>query len=355
VFFASDNSFGVRDEMIEALARANHGPAMGYGGDRLTKSVERRFAEVFETEVSVFMVATGTAANALSLAAVAPPYGAVFCHEEAHIMVDECGAPEFYTGGAKLIGIAGADGKISADALKVALATLVPGNQHHVQPAAVSLTQATEVGTVYTTDEIASVCEIARSNDLAVHMDGARFANALVSGNVSPADLTWRAGVDILSFGATKNGAFAAEAIIVFSRAAADDLMYRRKRAGHLLSKSRFVAAQFGAYFADDLWLRLARHANGEAARLASAVRAIEGVRLGWPVEANEIFLIVPAGAHQALVEAGAVYHPWPGAGPAGDNAVRPGEILIRLVTSFATTDDDVERFVTALKMALKT
>lgn len=343
--FASDNAYGVSQPIIDALQRANVGAAIAYGADDLTARVEEAFCTLFERQVKVFPVVTGTAANALSIAVHTPPYGAVLCHEESHITVDECGAPEFFSGGAKLVGLEGAAGKLTPETVADALSSFTRGNQHQVQPAVLSLTQATEAGTVYSVKEIATLADLAHSNGLAVHMDGARFANALVGLNVTPADLSWRAGVDIMSFGATKNGAMAAEAVVLFSPDQADALMYRRKRAGHLISKNRFVAAQLLAYLDDGHWLDLARRANDLARRLADGIESSSGARLAFPVEANEVFAILPRDLDAKLREAGAVYYQWPGKGPGDTNAVGPAEVLVRFVTSFATPEADVEAF----------
>ena len=333
--FASDNTAGISPEILAALAAANDGAAGSYGADPITARLEAKLAQLFEHEVAVFPVATGTAANALALAAVTPPWGAVLCHPLAHIACDEANAPEFYTGGAKLVPVPGADGKLAvAD-----LAALLPGdlgNVHHAQPAAVSLTQATECGTVYRPAEIAEISALAHRHGLAVHMDGARFANALVHVGASPADLTWRAGVDVLSFGATKNGALGAEAIVFFDPARARDLPFRRKRAGHLFSKMRFLSAQLEAYVTDDLWLRNARHANAAAARLAKGLTALPGVRLRHPVEANELFVELPETVISGLSAAGAQFFRWEG----------PTSTCIRLVTAWNTREADVTAFL---------
>jgi threonine aldolase len=336
VSFTSDNASGVAPEILQALVEANSGPAMPYGADAITQRVSARLAEVFETEVTVFPVATGTAANSLSLSVMVPPYGAVYCHELAHIHVDECGAPEFYTGGAKLVPLAGAHGKFDAQTLSAAIEGA--GNVHAVQPAAISITQASEAGTIYTPAEIAALSEVARANGLGLHMDGARFANALVAGNHSPAELTWKSGVDALSFGATKNGALGAEAVVLFKPALADTFAYRRKRGGHLFSKMRFLSAQIEAYLRDDLWLRNARHANAMAGQLASGLGKISGVGLCHPVEANEIFARMPEAMIAGLQAKGFVFYRW-GA---------PAACEVRLVTSFETDPKDVAAFVSA-------
>jgi threonine aldolase len=339
--FASDNTAPVAPAILEALAEASRGYARGYGNDDWTSAAERRFCEIFEREVAAFLVPTGTAANALALAHVSPPWGAIFCHGESHILTDECGAPEFFGHGVKLVGLSGKGGKITANGFHEALAGYGGHSPHQVIPSALSITQATEAGTIYRTNEVAALADIARQRSLAVHMDGARFANALVRLNATPAEMTWRSGVDVLSFGATKGGALAAEAVIFFDPAAAALFGERRKRGGHLLSKHRFIAAQFLAYLADDRWLGLARHANGMADKLAKALTAIS-LSPVWPVEANLVFVVMPRLLDARLRAAGANYYVRnsDGLDIGADN------VLVRLVTSFATVEEDIERFV---------
>ena len=343
--FASDNVMGASAPVLEAVRAANDGAQVAYGADAFTRRVQRRFAEVFEREVAVFLVTTGTAANALALAAAVPPFGLVVCHREAHIMEDECGAPEFYTHGAKLAGLDGVGAKIAAADLQ----TYLTGLGRHVKqmpPKALSISQATECGLVYAPEEVAALSGVCRAQGLSVHMDGARFANALVALGCAPAEMTWKAGVDILSFGGTKNGCLAAEAIVVFDAALAETIEYRRKRAGHLLSKGRFLAAQFEGYFAGDHWLANARHANAMAQRLAAGLAALPGVRLAWPCEANEVFAILPRSLDRTLRDGGAVYHPWsPTSLPVGET-LAPDETLARLVTSFATAPAEIDRLL---------
>jgi threonine aldolase len=285
----------------------------------------------------VCFVATGTAANSLGLALLSPPWGQIYCHEDAHVAADECGAPEFYTGGAKLSPLPGEHGRIRAEQL----AALLPGNQgvaHQVQPAAVSLSQATEAGTSYRPADIAAIAEVAHRHGLRVHMDGARFANSLVFLDTTAAELTWRAGVDVLSFGASKNGALAAEAVIVFDPALAASLPFRRKRGGHLLSKMRLLSAQLEAYLAEGLWLQLARHANEMAARLAAGLAAVPGVRLCHPVEANEVFVEAPESMIRALLADGFQFYRWPG----------EQDTRLRLVAAFDTRAADVQALIAA-------
>jgi threonine aldolase len=334
--FASDNTTGAHPRIVAAIAACAGGRAMPYGSDEITARVERRFAELFERDCAVFMVGTGTAANALALSALVPPWGAVYCHPDGHINNDECNAPEFYMGGAKLVAVHGANGKIAAADLDAAATLAGGGSVHHALPAAVSLTQATEAGTIYRPAELGAIGEICRKHALAFHVDGARFANAVAHAGVSPADLTWRAGVDALSFGATKNGALAAEAIVVFDREKAATLGFRRKRAGQLWSKHRFLAAQLDAYLADDLWLTCARHATAMATRLAEGLARVPGAALRDAVEANEIFVRLPEQVLQGLERDGFVFYRWPGA----------DRQLIRLVTAYDTVAVDVDGFV---------
>ncbi len=338
--FCSDNVSGMAPEILDAMVRANSGPAMPYGADEISGRLEARFAEIFETEVAIFPVATGTAANVLALSAMTPPWGAIYCHRESHVNTDECGAPELYTGGAKLVPLEGQGAKIAADDLAARLAAAGAGVVHHVQPAAVSVTQASEAGTVYKQGELGAIAEAARAHGLGLHMDGARFANAVAALDCAPADITWKAGIDALSFGATKNGAAAAEAVVIFRRDLAETLGFRRKRGGHLFSKMRFLSVQLEAYLADGLWLRLARHANDMAGRLAGGLEGIEGVRLLHPVEANEVFAELPAAAIDGLLAEGFGFYRW-----GGDEAT-----AVRLVTAFDTAGADVDRFIQAAR-----
>jgi threonine aldolase len=334
--FSSDNAAGAAPEIMAALAAANRGPAAAYGADAVTARLERRFADLFAHEVAVFPGANGTAANALALAALTPPWGVIYCHEEAHVAIDECGAPEFYAGGAKLIGLPGADAKLDAAMLTAHIGER--GFVHHAQPAAISISQTTEAGAVYGAAEVAALGAVAARAGLALHMDGARFANAVAALDCPPADLTWRAGVDVLSFGATKNGALAAEAVIFFDPKRAADFAYRRKRGGHLLSKMRFLSAQLEAYLEAGLWLKNARHANLMAARLGAGLARLEGVRLAHKVAANEVFVDLPDRAIRALLADGFKFYRWGGV----------GATCLRLVTSFATRVEEVDALIAA-------
>ncbi len=343
VDFRSDNVKGAAPEILAALAEADRGAAAPYGDDALTARLQDRFREVFETDCTVFPVATGTAANVLGLSVMTPPYGAIYCHRDSHINVDECGAPELYSGGAKLVALPGADAKLSAEQLAEVLAEGGAGVVHHVQPAAISLTQASEAGTVYRVEEVAAIAEVARAHKLGLQMDGARFANALVTLGCSPAEATWKAGVDVLAFGGTKNGCFCAEAVVVFRPGLAETLPYRRKRGGHLFSKMRFLSAQLEAYLTDDLWLRLARRANAQARDLAEGLAALPGVELLHPVEANEIFARLPEGLAERLRARGFAFYDWAAAGPGA----------VRLITAFDSTPEEVATFLDAARAGL--
>lgn len=343
--FGSDNMAGVAPAILAAIADAAPGTARPYGQDAVTARLEARVRDLFETDLAVFPVISGTAANALALAILTPPYGAVLCHATAHVALDECNAPEFYTGGAKLVPLDGAHGKIHAAELDRILTARAAGHRApHLPPATVlSLTQSTESGTVYGVHEVAEIAAVAKSHGLALHMDGARFANALTSLGSPPARITWRAGVDVLSLGATKNGAMAAEAVVVFDRSLAAAADYRRKRGGHLVSKMRFLSAQLEAYLTDDLWLGNARHANAMAQRLGEGLAAIPGARLAFPVEANAVFADLPAPVVAALEGAGFGFYRW---GPEGR--------LARFVTSFTTAAADVDRLIAAARAAAR-
>lgn len=348
--FASDNVYGVSPEVMDALIAANDGTQPSYAEDACTKRAEEMFCDLFGRDVSVFLLANGTAANVLALAAITPAYRAILCHEEAHVMVEECGGAEFFTGGAKLIPIWGDDGKITADGLRSCLSIAGARPPHHIIPASMSLTQSTESGTVYTLDELSDLTTIARDHDLKVHMDGARFGNAVASLGCTPAEMTWGAGIDVASFGMTKNGAMAADALVFFDKDLAASVPFTRMRSGHLWSKGRYLGAQFSAMLEGDLWLENARRANAMAARLAEGLQSVVGARIASPVEANELFCIFSADLHGKLQDAGAVYSDWPGDGPKGPGSIGEGEILIRLVTSFATTEESVDRFIATAK-----
>jgi len=334
--FRSDNTGRAAPEILDALVAANRGTALGYGADDWTARLQERFSELFETRVRVFPVATGTAANALSLAAIAPSWGVVFCSAAAHINTAEANAAGFFGGGLKLAPVAGPHGKVEAEALAQTLAGFPPGQLHRGQPAAVSLTQASDLGAVYRLDEVRAVADIARAHGLRLHMDGARFANSLARLQCSPAELSWRSGIDILSFGATKNGGALCDAIVVFSPEIADGLAVQLRRAGQVWSKMRFASAQLMAYVENGLWLRLAAAANRAASRIAAGIGGVAGLKLLAPVEANEIFLEMPPEAMDALEGDGFAFY-------------RRSATLARFVCRFDVTDDEADALVGAL------
>lgn len=326
--FLSDNTAPAAPEIIEALRRVNEGPARAYGEDEWSKRLDAKFSALFEREVRVFTISSGTAANAISVSCLTPPWGAVVCHREAHIECDECGAAEFYSGGAKLVLVDGEEAKITSAVLEEGVRRNARGI-HSVLPAAVSVSQTTERGAVYDVAELGALSTVAKRAGLGFHMDGARFANAVAALGCAPADVSWRAGVDLLSFGATKNGALAAEAIICFDPARAEEIARRRKRSGHLLSKGRFVAAQLLAYVEDDLWLQLAHRSNALASRLADAARPF----LSHPARSNQVFIRPGAEALAKLRAAGAQFYDW-GASDSGE---------ARLVVSWNQSEADIE------------
>lgn len=332
---ASDNTAGVCDEVLAALGEEASRIDAAYGEDATSSRLTRALAEVFEHEVSVYPVATGTAANSLALAATCPPWGGVLCHPEAHIAVDELAAPTVIGGGITLHHVDGEHGRVDADELRDTFVRVDHG-VHTVPFHALSLTQPTEAGTVYRPDHLAELAQVAHDHGLVVHVDGARFANAIVSTGASPAELTWRSGVDVLSLGATKGGALAAEAVVAFDPAIAPHLDRHRKRTGHLLSKQRLVAAQLLGWLADDAWLRHAEHANSLAARLASGLEEI-GLRPAHPVEANMVFVEADASTAAAWQRRGARFYTRPLGGD---------RVEARLVTSWATRPSDVDDFV---------
>jgi threonine aldolase len=340
--FASDNAYGALPQVLDALVRANDGAVRPYGADPFTDALPARFAALFEREVAVYPVVTGTAANALALACLTPPHGAIFCHAQSHIMDSECGAPEFYSHGAKLIGIAGEDGKLSLAAITAAIDAVPRGFVHTSQPFAVSLSQPTEMGTVYSLAEIAAIAEACHARGVKLHMDGARFACALDSLKATPAQATWQCGVDVLSFGASKGGTLGAEAVVFFDPADARDFEYRRKAGGHLVSKMRFVSAQLHAFVEDGLWLQAAARANALAQTLAEGLRPLGAVRIVGAVQTNMVFAQMPVELAARLREAGAIFYDW--------TPPQDGRVLVRLATSFATPPGDVAKFVEIAK-----
>jgi threonine aldolase len=338
--YRSDNTGRAAPEILEALIQANHDTALGYGGDEWTAALQQHFSELFETAVRVFPVATGTAANALALASLGPSWGIVYCSEVAHINTAEANAAGFFGGGLKLAPVAGSHGKIDAGRLSETLAGISPGQLHRGQPAAVSLTQATDLGAVYTLDEIRSIAEAAKTRGLRLHMDGARFANAVARLGCSPAEPTWRSGIDIMSFGATKNGGALCDAIVVFAPDIADVVAVQLRRAGQVWSKMRYASAQLIAYVENGLWLDMARASNAIAARIAGGLHDMPGARLLAPVEANEIFLELPGTSMDALEADGFQFY-------------RRSQSLARFVCRFDTTEAEADALVASLRRHL--
>lgn len=344
--FASDNTGPVHPKVIEALARANEGHAAAYGEDPLTVEVQARIREVFEApEAAVYLVATGTAANSLLLATLARPWETIFCTPTAHIHEDECGAPEFFTGGSKLTLVDAPDGRMTPDALRAAILAEETRGVHGPQRGPVSVTQTSEKGSVYSPAGLAALAAVAREFGLPVHMDGARFANALVALGCTPAETTWKAGIDALSFGGTKNGAMGVEAAVIFDPAKAWEFELRRKRGAHLFSKHRYLAAQMAAYLEDGLWLELARAANAAIARLARGLRGIPEVRLLHEPQANIVFAEWPRAGHRRLHDAGAHYYIWNG----GLEGPEDERLIARLVADWSATEESVDRFLEIL------
>ncbi len=345
--FASDNWAGAAPEIVEAVVREAARSGAAYGTSDIDRAVEKRFSEIFEREVAVYFVATGSAANGLAMAAVNRPGGVIFCHRDAHMIEGhECGGVEYLTGGARLVGLDGADGRVDIRALERAIATVTPASEHYGQAMAVSISQLTEAGTLYSLDAIRATAAVAKANGIPLHMDGARFANALVQSNATPAEMTWKAGVDVLSFGATKNGCMAAEVLVFFDLARGADMPFLRKRAGHLFSKSRFIAAQFDAYLKDGLWLRLAGHANAMADRLRTGLAKTAHAREAWSTGGNEVFAVLSKPGATRLIEAGATFHEWTRTDCVD---LDEGEGVFRLVAAFSTSADEVDRFLQML------
>ncbi|WP_095588571.1 threonine aldolase family protein [Actibacterium ureilyticum] len=346
--FASDNAAPAPPEILRAIEAANAGHARSYGADALSEQLTLRIRQIFEApEAEVFLVTTGTAANALSLACLCPPWGTIFAHNAAHIEVDECSAPGFMTGGAKLTLLPGAHGRMDPAALADTLDAIDETDIHHVAKGPLSLTNATEYGTVYGPSDLAALTAIARDHGLRVHMDGARFANALVALECTPAELSWKAGADILCLGGTKNGLLGVEAVVIFDPALAWEFQRRRKQAGHLASKNRYLSAQMLALLQDDLWRTLARRANRAARWLSDAVARSPGASITQPTDANLVFATLPRAADARLRAAGARYAEW----PAEDPATLPEDrVHVRLACSWCTTDPEIERFIEILR-----
>lgn len=351
MWFTSDNAAPAHPSVLEALARANDGYTASYGADPIMEAVTAQIRDVFEApEAAVYLVATGTAANALALACLCPPWATVYCHRNSHVEEDECAAPEFYTGGAKLTLLEGADAKIDPASFSEALSFTARAGVHNVQKGALTITNTTEAGTLYTLDEIKALTDLAHAQNCPTHLDGARFTNALVALGCTPAEMTWKAGIDAVSFGGTKNGLMGVEAIILFDPAKAWELELRRKRGAHLFSKHRYLSAQMKAYLQDDLWIKLATDANARAAHLSRGLMQTPGATLAHPTQGNGVFAGFPRKAHKSVQEAGAHYYFWPG----NQTLEGPEEetLTARLMCSWSTTEEEVDRFIDLVKSA---
>ena len=339
VKFASDNVAGACPEVLDAIVKANDGIAAPYGNDEWSTNLQNKFSEIFEKDVIVFPTASGTASNALALSALTPVFGNIYCHRLSHINTDECGAPEFYTGGAKLVTLKGVNGKITPEELSDNIGGV--GIVHHTQPSVVSITQLSETGEVYQLDEISTIAETAHKHSLKMHMDGARFANALVSLGVTPAEMTWKSGIDVLSFGATKNGCIAAEAIIFFKPELVGNLPFLLKRSGHLLSKMRFVSAQLDAYISNEVWLRNAKHANKMGKKLSEGLSLNPNIELTYPTQANEVFAKFPRSIIEHLNSEGYKM-----------NEDELDGKAVRLVAAWNTESSDVDKLLKTISEA---
>lgn len=338
--FASDNYSGICPEAWAAMAEANAGHEVSYGNDRWTQRAADLIRDIFETDCEVFFVFNGTSANSLTLASLCQSYHSVLCHELAHVETSECGAPEFFANGSKLLLLQGADGKI--DPAEIGRAVNKRTDIHYPKPRVVSLTQATEVGTVYSPSEIKALADTARKSGLRVQMDGARFANAVASLGVAPAEITWRAGVDVLCFGGTKNGIGIGEAVVFFDRELARDFDYRCKQGGQLASKMRFLSAPWMGMLQDGVWLRHARHANEMAQRLAAGLQKISDVNISYPVQSNAVFARIPKPAEEKLHARDWQFY---------TGVITPDES--RLMCSWDTTPEDVDGFVADLRQII--
>ncbi len=345
MFFASDNTSPAHPKVMEALAKANEGYAMPYGADPIMERVRAKIRDMFEApEAEVYLCATGTSANAIALACLCPPWATIYTHQNSHAEEDECGAPEFYTGGSKLTLIGGKDAKMDPGHLEARIEHTARVGVHNVQRGAISVTNPTEAGATYSVEEVAKIGAIAKAYNLPLHMDGARFANAIAATNASPAEMTWKSGVDVVTLGGTKNGLMGVEAVVMFDPKIAWEFELRRKRGGHLFSKHRYLSAQMDAYLTDDLWLTMARQANAAAIRLRDGILSIEGASLLHPADANSVFASWPRAGHKRAIEAGAKYYFWP-----FDQSLEGSDeemLSARLVCSWCTTEADVDAFL---------
>ena len=338
--FRSDNETPVAPAIMDAILEANQGMAWAYADDDWSARLDGAFSDLFRTDAIVLPVSTGTVANSIALATVTPPWGSVFCHSGAHIQNDECGAPEFFGNGLRLVPVDGEHGKVTPEALEQAVHASEGHGVHSYKASALSLTQATEGGTVYSIDEVRALCESAHAMEMKTHMDGARFGNAVARLGCHPAEISCEAGIDMLSFGASKNGCMAAEALVIFNQPQWRETAERlRKRSGHLLSKMRYVSAQLLAYIENDRWLEMARHANHQAVLFAAAIQDHDEADLEFPVEANEVFVTWTQTAFNQLASRDIQFQLWPGRND-----------LARFVFGHSTSDEEVQLLISALR-----
>jgi len=336
----SDNNSGISPEILKAIIDENAGEAEAYGRDDLTKKSEAVFKRVFQCEdLKAYNLISGTAANSLIIATLSPTFGAVFCHKDSHVFGEECGAIEFQSGGAKLIPLKGVEGKITVRELEVALSSFIIGEAHHSQPSMLSIAQSTEAGTIYTPDEIHDLSTFLKKHNLKLHMDGARFANAIAKIGCSPAEMTWKVGVDALSFGTTKNGTMGAEVAIFFHGTDDGSFIYRRMRSGHLLSKMRFLSTQIITYLENDLWLKNAAHANEMAEKLYQGVKNSPGIKFSFPVQSNVMVVEFEDYLKEKLLTSGFQFY----------SRNFGGLMRSRLVTAFNTEPAEIDKFITAV------
>lgn len=349
MYFGSDNQSGASDVVLNGIVQASSGNAGAYSNDEWTQAAVAKLSEVFETPVQAFFVATGTAANCLALSALVQPWNSILCHSQAHIAVDELSAPELFTAGARLVLVGNDGGKLKASELRATLERLPSDRPHNQIPGALSLTQCTESGQVYSIEEVMALTRVAQDAGLKVHMDGARFSNALARLKCTPAEITWKAGVDVLCLGASKNGALALEAVIFFNQDLAKDFDLRRKRSGHLLSKGRLFGSQMCAWLEDNHWLKLAANANDVAAELETVLKKYPAVQLSWPVEANEVFAVIPNALFEYLKDNGVKLYDWYANSLPSGYDLSPGHLPVRFVTSFASQFSEVQQLDTVL------
>ena len=345
MYFGSDNSSPAHPSILNALIAANDGYTSGYGNEEAMNNVTKKLRDLFEApNASVYLVTTGTAANSLALATLTKPWETIFCHRHSHIEEDECGAPEFYTNGAKLTLVDGKNAKICPKNLLDAINLYSQKEVHNIQNGSLSITNVTEFGTIYSLDEMKTLTDIAKAHNLKTHLDGARFANAMIALDCTPAELTWKSGIDVVSFGATKNGCLGVEAVVFFNPEMAWEFELRRKRGGHLLSKHRMLSAQMQGYLKDDLWIVLARKANSECQKLFSKIEKNPNIKIIHPPEANLIFATIPTKLHDKLMSNGARYNHWSSQMSPLD--VPENETKIRLACSWCTTELEINKLL---------